>query len=272
VSTLLETLATELERPRELSARVVNYIGGTYDVDLDAIGAFLVDGLSALEDYEIDLILSPVFTPRLADQAVVAEVLGGEGVPREQWPGLIQQLVVRPTRAQLVTSDGKSHSVTLREVTIERYVHRLRLEATIPASLLQLIDRTSPPADRPLLKAVARRPVWENEARRAILSGYVAAAVGRNSYTLADALELLNVVENHKPADLSDLLARIPRRQEELREQINVASGPKAFFSNAVQALHGGERDQRGQDDARLSAKQAELSFLNRLRELFADG
>ena len=57
VSKLLETLAAELERPRELSARVVNYIGGTYDIDPDAVGSFLVTELPKLEDYELDLVI-----------------------------------------------------------------------------------------------------------------------------------------------------------------------------------------------------------------------
>src|SRR6516162_434644 len=103
---VVEALAAELERPRELSPRVLNYIGGNYDVEHDAIGAFLADQLTALEDYEIDLILSPVFTPKLADQAVFAELLGREQVTREQWPELIKKLVARPIVAQLVTQDG----------------------------------------------------------------------------------------------------------------------------------------------------------------------
>src|SRR5215510_13838560 len=98
---LIDALARELERPREMSARVLNYIGGTYGVDEDAIGDFLVNELPKLEDDEIDLILSPVFTPKLADQAIFADLLGRESIPRGQWPDLIQQLVARPTRAQL---------------------------------------------------------------------------------------------------------------------------------------------------------------------------
>src|SRR5207249_12263890 len=78
VSNLLEALARELERPRELSPRVLNYIEGNYSVEHDAVGAFLTEELPKLEDYEIDLILSPVFTPKLADQAVFAELLGPE--------------------------------------------------------------------------------------------------------------------------------------------------------------------------------------------------
>jgi len=268
VSKLLETVAAELERPRELSTRVVNYIGGTYSIDYDAIGSFLVDQLPKLEDYELDLILSPVFTPRLADQAVFAELLGGEAVPRDEWSALIQQLVARPTRAQLVTSDSQSHPVTLREVTIERYVHRLRLDATIPASTFALVARTPSAADRPMIKAVARRSIWENAGRRHILDRYLTAAADRGNYSLADALELLNLVENSKPADVADLLVRIPRRKEVLRSEID--AGPKPFFSAAVQNMHGGGRDQRRQDDARIAAKQAELDFLNRLQEMLS--
>jgi len=270
VSSLIETLAAELERPRELSARVINYIGGTYGVDHDAVGRFLVDELPKLEDYELDLILSPVFTPKLAHQAVFADLLGGDSVPREQWPALIQQLAARPTRAQLITDDGRAHSIPLREVTLERYVHRLRLDATIPESLFKLLDRTPPIGDRPMLKAVARRAVWENDARRNILARYLAASTDRGSYRLADALDLLSLVESHKPASVDDLVAWIPRRQEALQEQINVGSGPKPFFSGHAEELHGGERDQRQQADVRVSAKENELVFLNRLQEVLS--
>src|SRR5215831_9214047 len=122
-----------------------------------------------LEDYEIDLILSPVFTPKIADEAIFAELLGASTVPREQWTGLVRELEERPTRAQLVTPDGQPHSVTLREVTIERYVHRLHLEASISESVFTLLGRIPAAEDRPLLRAIARRPVWENRGTREIL-------------------------------------------------------------------------------------------------------
>jgi len=267
---LLEALAAQLERPRELSARVVNYISGTYGIDHDGIGAFLVDALPQLEDYEIDLILSPVFTPKLADEAVFAELLGRDSIPREQWRALIELLVARPARSQLVTPDGRSHSINLREVTVERYVHRLRLDGNISEALFRLFDRT-PADDRPMLKAVARRPAWENDGTRDILTRYLARAAERGTYSLADTIELLSLVENRKPANISDLLTSIPRWQEALRQQIDVASGPKPFFNEGIQAMHGGARDQRGPGDVRLSKKENELAFLRRLQQVLAE-
>src|SRR5262249_47337201 len=156
MSSLLETLAVELERPRELTSQVLNHICGTYGIDREAAGSFLTEELPRLEDYEIDLILSPLFTPKLNDQAVFAQLLGESSMRREDCRLLPQQLIDRATRAQFVTSDGQVQPVVLRAVTIDRYVHRLRLEGAIPASLLVLIDQT-PAADRATLKAIARR-------------------------------------------------------------------------------------------------------------------
>jgi hypothetical protein len=269
VLTLVETLARELERPRELSARVLNYISGNYGVDQAAIGAFLIQELPKLEDYEIDLILSPVFTPKLADQAVFAELLGGASIPPEKWPALIHELVKRPTRAQLITLDGQSHVVPLREVTLERYVHRLRLEGTMPQSLFERIEHTLPSIDRSMLKAIARRGVWDDAKRREILVRYIEHAANHDVYSLSDAIKLLDIVESHKPADLVEFQEWLPSRREALRGQINVGSHGKPFFSPRIEEMHGGERDQRAKADSAVSAKEAELAFLDRLRSTF---
>jgi hypothetical protein len=262
VSALLETLATELERPRELSPRVLNYIQGTYDVDNNAVGAFLVNELARLEDDAIDLILSPVFTPRLADQAVFAQLLGRDSIPREQWAALIAGLAARPTRARLVTPDDVPHVVPLREVTLERFVHRLRLEATIPDALYHRIEET-PPDDRPTLKAIARNAVWDAEDRRQILTRFL----DRGMYSLPDTLELLNVVEARKPSGIADLLRKIPQWRDGLRHQIDVASRSRPFFIDRVEEMHGGDRDHRSQDNVRIAAREREFAFLGRLQQ-----
>src|SRR5262245_18719559 len=105
IDQLLDLLAGELERSRELSSQVIRHISGGYDVERDAVGPFLVERLPRLEDDEVDLVLSPLFTPRLTDQAIVATALGRESVPREKWPEIVRRLAERPVRATLL-SDG----------------------------------------------------------------------------------------------------------------------------------------------------------------------
>ena len=259
--TLIEALATELERPRELKSQVYRYLNGNYGVDEASVGAFLVHELPNLEDYEIDLILSPAFTPTLADQAAFAQILGGESIPRERWPAIVGELAARPTQAQLITSDRQPHSIPLREVTIERYVHRLRLEATIPQSLWPLIE-LAPATDHPMLKAIARRAIWESEGRYKILLRYITTTIGRKQFDLKNVLALMNTVENYKPIDVGNLLAHIRQWQEALRKQIEITGASKPFFMQQIQEMHGGERDHRQHEMARLAGKQAELDFL----------
>ena len=271
MSALLDLLAAQLERPREITVQVGDYLTGNYDVDRDAIGAFLTERLADLEDYEHDLILSPLFTPKLPDQAVFAEFLGSQSVPPDEWPRLIRNLAARPTLASFVTSDKKVHRIPLREVSIERYVHRLRLDGTIPETLLGLIERVEPAADRPPLKAVARRAIWEGGARREILVRYLTSAGRREGYRLSDVIHLLALAESYKPPDTAGLLAMIPTWQEGLRHDIETAGSSRPFFTSQTQQEHGGDRDHRRPDERRLDAKRNELVILERLQQMLAD-
>ncbi len=268
MSNLHEPLAAELERPRTVSAQVLHHLVGTYGITREKVGSFLIHELAGLEDYEIDLIFSPLFTPSLQDQAVFAEWLGRESVPATQWPGLIQPLLTRPTRARLVTEDQQTHSIPLREVTIERFVHRLRLEATIAEPVFDLLVQFPIAAGRPLLKAIARRAAWERPAPARILVRYLINATATETYRLSDAVALLKLQETYGSADVDELLARIPHWQQVLRQELNAGSGVKPFFNERVEELHGGGRDQRRQDHTRLAAKEAEQASLERLQRL----
>ena len=267
---LVATLAAELERPRSVSAQVINHITATYGVERDTIGAFLKEKLSGLEDFEIDLILSPLFTPGLDDQAVFAELLGQTAVPREQWPGLIEQLIARPTVGHLITESDQTEDFPLRQVTIERYVNRLRLDATIPDPLFRLLGTISPPDRQPLLKAIARRAIWESAPRREILFRYLLEEVRGEARGVEEILELLKLMETYAPVDQAALLQRIPQWEQVLRQEMTMATNPKPFFNERVQELHGGGRDQRSQDNVRVAAKERELAFLQTLKTRLA--
>ena len=263
MTNLLEALAVELKRSRAISAQVIKHIVGTHGIAREDIGAFLNEKLPKLEDYEVDLVLAPLFTPSLTDQSVFAELLGKTSIATDQWPSLTQQLTQRPTRARLTTEDGATHPVPLRDVTIERFVHRLRLEGTIDDAVFQLIGNLPQAGDRALLKAIARRAIWENASRREILTRYL-SSIG-DAFRSDDAIALLKLAETYEPTTIAELRARIPHWQQVLRQDIN-AGGAKPFFNERVEELHGGGRDQRRQDNSRVTAKESEQAFLERLQ------
>jgi hypothetical protein len=268
MSSLIDVIAAGLERPREITAQVVRHLGETYGLGREGVGVFLTAELAGLEEYEVDLILAPLFTPTLSDQQPIAEFLGAKSVPPSDWPALIQQLLARPVRAEFITEDGMHHHVPLREVTVERYVHRLRLDGAISAEIEAAIAVHSSVAPA-LLKAIARRAIWGNAARCEILRRCLENS-GR-AFAAEDFIALLKLVETYEPANLADLQGRIPHWQQVLQQEIN-AGGGKPFFNERVEELHGGGRDQRRQDQSRLGTKAQELEFLTRLSEILRGG
>lgn len=266
---LLELLARELERPRPVTPQVVNHLIATYGADRARIAEFLTDRMTSLEDFEFELVLAPLFTPGLRDQAVFAEFLGCEPVARETWAALVQQLAERPTIAQLLTPDGRTVRVPLRPVVIERYLHRLRLDGRIARPLFELIESRVPPDARPVLKAVARRAIWNTPARTEILNAWLDAALATRPFPVNDAIQLLQLVETYEPPDLDALRAFIPHWQTVLRQEIRDAAAPHPFLNERIQEMHGGARDQRRPNETQMAAKREELALLERLWRIF---
>ncbi len=134
--------------------------------------------------------------------------------------------------------------------------------------MFQIINQVSPPRERAVFKAVARRAIWESPTRREILGRCWQS--GGTALTTADVVALLKLMETYEPIDRADLLGRIPHWQQVVRQELSDASA-KPFFNERVADLHGGGRDQRRQNPDLIAEKQAELEFLQRLQRSLAD-
>lgn len=271
VDPVFERLVTELERPRPLTPQVVRHLSATYGLGRDEIGRFLDEELPRLSEEETDLALSSMFTPKLPDQAIFAELLGRGSVDPTEWPGWIERLQSRPTYGCLLTEQGTRHSAPLRAVTLERFVHRLRLEASVSVALFDQIRSHVPAGQRPLLLAIARRAVWNTPERQQILVEFLENASGVSDPRPGDAEALLALMEASEPESVEDLLTRLPEWETALKLQISAARSPKPFFNIQVEELHGGGRDQRPSNPQSAVSKQEELAFLGRLRTILSE-
>lgn len=268
----VDAIALELEKPRPLLKQVVDHASSRHEVSRDEVGRFLDEETAGLEDFEIDLLFSAQFTPTLIDQAEFAELLDTERLAASQWNELIEKLTERPTTAQLVTEDETTHAVQLTDVSIERFVKRLNLNAEIPEALAKLLNSMPPERDRNLLKAIARRPVFRDEGTREILFQFILNVTSEDSYDLEEVLLLFELIETYRPKDIDDLRKRIPNWLEVLENELTAAGQPKPFFAERVQELHGGGRDQRGRDGDLIDRKQRNKDFLRRLDGILEAG
>ncbi|MBU6400141.1 MAG: hypothetical protein KGS61_07465 [Verrucomicrobia bacterium] len=267
----LDAVARELQRPRPLLKQVADHLCSHYALARDQLATYLATELDGLEDYEIDLVFSPMFTPTLEDQAAFSDLLDTATLPAAEWPALIERLAARPVVGSVRVEHGQEVPVRLRPVVIARFVNRLNLEVALPAPLAKLLNSLPPAEDRPLLKALARRPVWQAEGRRQVLFQFLVATAGGDGYRREDLVTLLKWMETYQPRDTAEVLARLPHWREVKRREIATAGTPKPFFSDRIQELHGGGRDQRSTPQASLAVWQAELAFLERLHRALTD-
>ncbi|MBG90092.1 MAG: hypothetical protein CMO80_24785 [Verrucomicrobiales bacterium] len=117
----VDAIVVELEKPRPLLKQVVDHVNSRHETSRDELGEFLENQVAELEDIEIDLLFSAQFTPTFSDQAAFSPLLDAERLERGQRDNLVQTLTNCPTVASLETEDGERHSITLADVTIERF-------------------------------------------------------------------------------------------------------------------------------------------------------
>src|SRR5204862_1282515 len=98
------------------------------------IQSFLLAAAGLLQEYELDIVFAPVFTPTLDERAEVADLLFHWRPSERQLGQIIPQLCERVGHALVLLPDGSQAKLTLHEVMIERFVRLLRLDAAADAT------------------------------------------------------------------------------------------------------------------------------------------
>lgn len=260
----------DLSAPRALPPQVIVHLAAHHDVEMENVGEFLSVQLPGLEDYHFDLILSPAFTPKLEDQARYSPLLQSGPVPSDQIAPLIRSLELRPTVARFSLPAGGECLVPLREVILDRYVRRLQLEKVVPEPVAECIRHLVPKADQDRLHAIARRPVWQEAWRSALLLHALTSSLKREAFAIADFELLLRLVEQYEPSQASELMEWLPEIVQGMETEIAQHSVPKPFFSDRIREMHGGTRDHRASNQSAIEGRIDEIAALRRLGELLA--
>src|SRR5690554_558462 len=91
------------------------------------VHAFLLCASQVLEEYELEIVFGPIFTPTLEDRAEFADLLFHWRPSSEQLGSIVSEVTRRTPHAVVRLPDGFDAKLTLHEVLIERFVRLLRL-------------------------------------------------------------------------------------------------------------------------------------------------
>ena len=232
-----QIVAEAVTQPRELTPQVLTHLLAHHDVPEDGAAAWLQRELAELEAYELELLLSPLFTPSDETRLALEESLGTSFLTADDVAYVLEELADRDLEL-VVDVEGEFVTVEYPHVVVERFVRLLHADTPLPAAADEgLLDDLDPEARRHL-----RDPTWLRPSHRELFPVLFDAARRAGDDLAASIRFLTEFVRSHRPSSRADcvrLLADVAAAYEEdLRKY---KAGDRSFFDAELKATHAGK-------------------------------
>ncbi|MBF0399233.1 MAG: hypothetical protein HQL80_06495 [Magnetococcales bacterium] len=201
---LFECVRAQLLAPKVLTVRVGGTICGLMGVD-DPLDGLALDLLRAREPFEVELLLSPLFTPTHTEMEACESVLPLEGIGKEAQERLVTSLANEDLFCP-VSYGHRAQAVPVMEVVIERYVRLLHLSLAIHPLLRPVVQAWVDDKERSVLSSLARRSVWHSEQRARLLGDVLQVMKERETFRVDKVRFLTDFVVTYRPNGKQELL------------------------------------------------------------------
>lgn len=218
---LLELLRKELTRTRFLLQQDAMHIANRFGVQ-DPLDGLCQDRLGELEEYEVEILISPLFTPNLEQREIYEAVLGDNGSDQDEMKEIMNALVAESTACP-VECGNSVRQLVVPEVVISRYLRLLHIDAPIPQKIADLLRKLTDPESHRRFRnrafSLARMPTWGGGKRRELLESYLALMEKRRSFNIHKLCFLTEHVRNLRPAKESKLVRSLSELVESYEMQ-----------------------------------------------------
>ncbi len=265
----------ELTKPKQLTDQVLSYIASRYSYTLDQIDKFFEEEISKLEDYELDLLFSPIFTPKVSDKAVFSKILDDVEITSEDVDEIIEHLKKKNLTASFYISlkrknemIEKKFTVPLNHINLERYVKLLYLDCQPSKQLSRAIGIVfQNGSDK--IKAILRDRFWKEGWREEFLKAYLVYIAGQSEISVEKFELLLKILHSNPTAsdiyEIHDLLSDLIQWTQ---SQVNMLkAGGRRFFNEMIEQTYKFEGgDKRIQKEEELKREEMELRYYIELK------
>jgi hypothetical protein len=265
---LLAQLRDDLTRRRAFTPQVCRHLASTYELADDEVSRFLNEELSELEEYRIELLFGPLFTPTLEDRARYSRLLSTHACDAAEVERALEALGAEGPTCDLELPTGEEFRLRLADVLVERYVRLLYLADAPAAELAQRLEHAIPGDDLDLALATLREEAWHGEVKRQWLADFLDAVADRRAFSMRKLAFLSDLLRGQVRPDTPRMLALVRSLLEERRGQLGQVGAGKPFFARHIEEWHGHDRDQRRVSATEVEARQ---QFIDLLDELVVD-
>lgn len=136
---VLQQLRTLLTQERALTPQVAIAIADTFNFTEDRLPEFFAQGYEAYEDYELDLVFSPLFTPKPHERTTIHALSHTATWNKADLQQLVKQLTDEGLTTVLRLNPHTTFDVALHEVMIDRFVQLMGLHHAVNSELQQAL-------------------------------------------------------------------------------------------------------------------------------------
>lgn len=208
---LVNVIIQRLSLPRPLSLQVSTALADNYTVSEAEYEAFFANKLATLDDYEVDLVFSPQFTPKTDDLDAVFACLGVHVLTPAEMDTLIEQIVTAGVGMPLVLPSGSTVVLPLHEVMVQRFVRLLFVAEVVPEPFVQALTAvaTVETTIYNRLLYLVRQPIYRRGQYAPLFATLLTGFAEKTALTLEKVVFLHEFIQTYKPAALTDLVRQI---------------------------------------------------------------
>jgi len=270
---LKQRLADMLRRPRLLKPQTQRQMASHLAEHNADLRSLLLCAADVLEEYELDVVFGPVFTPTIDERAELADLLFHWHPTQQQVEQIIREISTEMPHAVVRLPDGEQASLSLHEVMVDRFVRLLRLEHGPDATVAAALRDAVPPGLWNLgIALLCERGM--TAAHQKWFVDFVNHISRRRQFTAELMRTAAEFVAAQPSLDAAGLLSAGEALLRATRQTAAYASGGHAYWSPDV-AQHHQYRGQGRVDQQQIAQRQAELErvavLLEELRRFLAE-
>ncbi len=259
---LTSRIVAFLQRPLPMKPQTERQLGDHLSGHNTDVHTFLLCASQVLEDFELEILFGPIFTPTLDDRAEFADLLFHWRPTAGQLQEVLSEVCRRVPHATVRLPDGSEAKLTLHEVLVERFVRLLRLDHGPDALTAAALRDALPPE----LWSIGTALLCEHgmsPRHQAWLATFLSHAARRGDHEISRGWleDLVRFIAGQPDLDRDALLAAAEALQRATQGSAAYAAGGHAYWSPDV-AQHHHYRGEGRVDQARLEQEQARLGHI----------
>lgn len=241
---LLDLLRKDLSRTREMDDRTAMALSQRLDVE-NPLDAFTPVKMACLEEFEQEILISPMFTPGPEDRHQYEAALSPKGTNMLEQDKMVSTLIQEGIQATLQYC-GNTVRMPIPEVVMSRYVRLLYLDRSVPEDVAQmLVDLAKTEKDRHWALSLARKPVWKSEGTLDVLVQVLEAMRQRTSFSIDKLSFLSDFVRTYRCCGLQRLIHSLENLVESYQTETShpvFSDTLEDYQVNSIKSEYCGER------------------------------